>query len=189
MILISNKPKVLNQCVDTLHIGIRITNEDVYNHSFNKLKQFLASLKSDAKEINTFGEKFVKSDLNLRFGIFKVFSRGIRNYFATFANDDTFYKISNASFDSKNIYHIEVEFRSEFLLKCGHIRAYEYVIDFLNSFLYSQDNYDVYVTRIDLATDITGIRYVANDTTRFRTLKKVGLYSDEIKVYLSDEKK
>lgn len=182
-----NDVKILNQCVDTLKIGIRVINENIFDSVFKNFKKELLDLKSKAKEINTYGDKFIKSDFNLGFGEFRVYSRGLRQYFARIENSDVNIKISDVKFNSTNFYHLEIEFKSIFLLRYGHIKAHQIIKEFLDKLFISSSNYKEFVLRIDLATDVSGIIYEGFDYLRFRTLKKISSFIDNIEITSSND--
>lgn len=176
------KLKILYQNIDTLVLGVKCTDEKIYNENFLYFLKNLSDLKIKAQNINSYGEKFIKSDLNLKFGDFLVSSKGIQNYTYLFKNDDIFVSVSTAKFGVKNVYQMKIQFRSKFLLVFGYKKAYEFVKKFLFSIF--GDCFKVFVLRFDICCDVTGIRYSANDFLNFRSLRKV---SNFIKVYNFDD--
>ena len=94
--------KILHQGIDTLVIGVKCTDEIFYNTTYSIFLDNLANLKNQAKEINSYGEKFVKSTLNLNLGDFLISSKGIQNYTYLFKNDDIFVSVANTKFEVKN---------------------------------------------------------------------------------------
>lgn len=184
------KIKIVNQGIDTLVLGIKCIESKVYNARFKYLKFKLSDLKNKAKSINTYGEKFVKDDLDLKLGNFLISSKGVQGYSYLFKNNDIFVSVSNAKFETKKQYHIKIQFRSEFLLKFGYLKCFSFVKILLNRIFYTSLNYKIYVLRLDLATDITGIRYFSSDIFNFRSLSKVKNFSLNYDDYLiEDEKK
>lgn len=143
----------------------------------------MKNLKENAKQIKTYGEKFIKSDLNLGFGNFLISSRSSSDYLAYVKNNDISVYFANSNLFS-NRYHLKIEFRSKFLLQYGHKKAYEYVEKFIQRLFLTR--YEVFVLRFDLATDVSGIRFQTDDLLRFQTLRKVAKYTD-IKDFLIDD--
>lgn len=168
--------KILHQGIDTLVIGVKCTDEIFYNTTYSVFLDNLSKLKNQAKEINSYGEKFVKSTLNLNLGDFLISSKGIQNYTYLFKNDDIFVSVANTKFEIKNLYHLKVQFRSRFLLVFGHQKAYEFVSHMLKRIF--ADYYEVTLLRFDLCTDITGIKYTPNDYFKFRTTRKISNHID-----------
>ena len=107
------------------------------------------------------------------------------NYFGFVKNDDVFFSVSDTDFDTKGIYHIKLQFRSVYLLKYGHILCMEQVKSFLSSIF--DDKYVIKILRLDLCTDVTGIKYTPNDFFNFRSLKKVSSYCDTTMTNKSDD--
>ncbi|MCZ6156992.1 hypothetical protein O6B72_09245, partial [Campylobacter ureolyticus] len=168
--------KILHQGIDTLVIGVKCADEIFYNTTYSVFLDNLAKLKNQAKDINSYGEKFVKSTLNLNLGDFLISSKGIQNYTYLFKNDDIFVSVANTKFEIKNLYHLKVQFRSRFLLVFGHQKAYEFVSQMLKRIF--ANYYEVTLLRFDLCTDITGIKYTPNDYFKFRTTRKISNHID-----------
>ncbi|ANE35656.1 hypothetical protein CIG11343_0595 [Campylobacter iguaniorum] len=175
--------KIVNQCLDTLVIGVRCYNPQIIHGTFATLLDNLRALKDQAKNIKTFGDKFVKSDLGLNFGDFFVSSRSSGNYLAYVKNQDISIYFANSNLLT-NRYHLKIEFRSKFLLQYGHVKAYEYVENFIKGIFLSY--YEINILRFDLACDVANIRFQSDDMLRFQTLRKVAKYSD-IKDFLIDD--
>ena len=172
--------KILHQGIDTLVIGVKCTDEKIYNSSFSAFVSKIASLKSDAQQLRTFGEKYVLDDLGLKYGKFKISSKGLGQYFGFLQNDDIFCAVSDTKFNGGLIYHLKIQFRAVFLLKHGHFRAYTFVENFLDD-IFAGRNYKISVLRLDLATDVTGIKYTPQDFLKFRSLKRISNYSEQTK--------
>lgn len=175
--------KIVNQCLDTLVIGVRCFDANIINGTYANLLKEIRLLKENAKQIKTFGEKFVKSDLNLGFGDFFVSSRASNDYLAYVKNNDISVYFANANSIS-NRYHLKIEFRSKFLLQFGHKKAYDYVEKFIQRIFLTR--YEVFILRFDLATDVAGVMFQTDDLLRFQTLRKVAKYTD-IKDFLIDD--
>lgn len=175
--------KIVNQCLDTLVIGVRCFDANIISGSYANLLKEVKLLKENAKQIKTFGEKFIKSDLNLGFGDFFISSRASNDYLAYAKNNDISVYFANVNSIS-NRYHLKIEFRSKFLLQFGHKKAYEYVEKFIQRIFLAR--YEVFVLRFDLATDVAGLMFQTDDILRFQTLRKVAKYTD-IKDFLIDD--
>lgn len=170
--------KILHQGIDTLVIGVLCTDINTFNTKFKSFVNKVKIAKEWAKSIKSFGEKVTKTDFNLPYGDFFVYSKGLSNYFGFVKNDDVFFSVSDTEFDTKGIYHIKLQFRSVYLLKYGHIACMEQVKKFLSELF--EDKYTIKILRLDLCTDVTGIKYTPIDFFNFRSLKKVSSYSDTI---------
>lgn len=167
--------KILHQGLDTLVLGVRSWDARLLTGTYSNLLSELKKLKESAKNIKTFGDKFVSSDLGLGFGKFLVSSRSNSGYIATIKNDDVSINFASASIESMR-YHMRIEFRSKFLLQFGHLRAYEYVNKLINRIF--GEKVDICVLRFDLCCDVGGIEFTQDDFLRFQTLKRIGHYSD-----------
>ncbi|OCR98999.1 hypothetical protein A9K75_08955 [Campylobacter fetus subsp. testudinum] len=183
MIYDKNNIKIVNQCLDTLVIGVRCYDGQLYSSTYQNFIKELKSLKNSAKHIKTFGEKFVKSDLGLGYGDFLISSRSQGDYIANMRNNEISIFWSNAKILSSR-YHLKIEFRSKFLLQYGHKRALEYVRGLLKKIFLNY--YEIQVIRFDLSTDIAGLSFSNSDFLRFQTLRKIASYND-IKDFLIDD--
>lgn len=173
------KIKIIHQGLDTFVIGVKILDEIVYNSKFKPFLSDLYNLKEEAKKINSYGEKYIQSDLGLDLGIFLVSSKGIQNYKYLFKNNDIFVSVSDSKISTKSMYHFKIQFRSHFLLRFGMIKSYDFVKELLNRLLgFSSMIYEVKILRLDLCCDITGIKYTPQDIFKFRSLRKVTNYSE-----------
>lgn len=179
MIYKDDRFKILHQGTDTLVIGVNCIDEKFFNTTFSSFIRKIATLKQQAQNLRTFGEKYILDDLGFDYGNFKVSSKGLGQYFGYFSNDDIFCTISDTKFKPKGLYHLKIQFRSIFLLKYGHVRAYELVNKFLSDIF--KEHFKISVLRLDLATDVTGIKYTPQDFLQFRSLKRVSNYSDQYK--------
>ena len=179
MIYEANNYKIVHQGIDTLVIGVNCTDELAFNGAFNLFKNKLSRAKQSAQNLNTYGDKYVKDDLGLKYGDFMVSSKGQGAYFAFAQNDDIFFVCSDAKFESKKTYDLKIQFRAIYLLKYGHWACFNQIKEFLNS-IFLSSGYEVKILRLDLATDVTGIRYTPQDFLNFRTLKKVSNYTQTV---------
>ncbi|WP_211436853.1 hypothetical protein [Campylobacter sp. RM9328] len=179
MIFSSSNFKILHQGIDTLVIGVNCTDENVFNTHFASFVYKISQLKSDAQQVKSFGEKYVLDDLGLNYGDFRVSSKGLGQYFGFFSNDDIFCTISDTKYKSNQLYHLKIQFRSVFLLKHGHVRAFDLVREFLADIF--AGCFKISVLRLDLATDVTGIKYTPQDFLKFRSLKRISNYTEQTK--------
>lgn len=176
MIFNSDNYKIVHQGIDTLVLGVNCTNEEYFKSKYQQFISTIANLKIEAQSLNTFGEKYILSDLGLSYGDFKISSKGLGQYFGYISNDDIFCLVSDTKFNSKVMYHLKIQFRSSFLLKYGHEYCFSLVNRFLNDIF--QTHYYINVLRLDIATDVTGIKYTPQDFLKFRSLKKISNYTD-----------
>lgn len=159
--------KIIHQGIDTLVIGVNCSNEEYFNTTYQQFISKVANLKFQAQELKTYGEKYVLDDLDLDYGDFKISSKGQGQYFGYISNDDIICLVSDTDFKSRNLYHLKIQFRSIFLLKYGYKYCYDLVSKFLKDLF--KDYYKVFVLRLDLATDVTGIKYTPQDFLKFRS--------------------
>ena len=173
---IVSAPKIVHQGIDTLVFGINCTDEAVFYTKFKRFVSIVKTAKEAAQAVNTFGEKFYKTDLGLNYGDFFVSSKGLGgSYFGFVKNDDVFFSVSDTDFEAKSLYHIKLQFRSIYLLKYGH----ECCINQVKKFLFDifEDKYEIKILRIDVCSDVAGIKYTPVDFFNFRSLKKISHFS------------
>lgn len=175
MLVLDDNIKIVHQSIDTLVIGCKCHDEISYNKIFKPFVEKVKYLKGEAKELSTFGNKFVKDTLDLGLGNFLVSSSGRSTYFGYVENNDVFFYVGDVPYDSKLTYHIKLQFRSVFLLKMGYQKAYYFASLLLGRIL---GNFTTKVLRVDLCADLYGIRYTQSDIINFRTKKKKTLYKD-----------
>ena len=169
-------PKIVHQGIDTLVFGINCTDEAVFLTKFKRFVSIVKTAKEAAQAVNTFGEKFYKTDLGLDYGDFFVSSKGLGgSYFGFVKNDDVFFSVSDTDFEANSLYHIKLQFRSIYLLKYGHEQCINQVKKFL--FDVFEDKYEIKVLRLDVCSDVAGIKYTPVDFFNFRSLKKISHFS------------
>lgn len=178
MIYDKEKIKILYQGIDTLVLGAHCNDEFYYATSFSKIKERLENAKQMAKLSRGFGEKFIKDDLNLGLGEWHISSKGANGYSYLLKNEDLFLSVSNSSFEFRKTYHLKIQFRSSFLLRLGHQKAYEIALKVIHKFLGIEPK--IKVLRLDICTDVKGIKYEVSDFARFRTTRKITNYINEI---------
>ena len=169
-------PKIVHQGIDTLVFGINCTDEAVFLTKFKRFVSIVKTAKEAAQAVNTFGEKFYKTDLGLDYGDFFVSSKGLGgSYFGFVKNDDVFFSVSDTDFQANSLYHIKLQFRSIYLLKYGFIACIDQVKKFLNDIF--EYKYEIKVLRLDVCSDVAGIKYTPIDFFNFRSLKKISHFS------------
>lgn len=169
-----DKIKVIHQGVDTLLISYISNDLDDYTKKYLPFLQILEDLKSKAQDKEGFDNsmRFVKSDL-AGFGNFIIYAQGAGSYRYKIQNDDLLIFLSTTKYGANDFKtaQIKVEFRSHFLFSAGHKKAFETVNLFIQKIL---GNFKTQLLRIDLATDVQGIKYTSLDKHRFQTnFKKV----------------
>lgn len=173
---IISAPKIVHQGIDTLVFGINCTDEAVFATKFKRFVSVVKTAKEAAQSVNTFGEKFYKTDLGLDYGDFFVSSKGLGgSYFGFVKNDDVFFSVSDTDFDANSLYHIKLQFRSIYLLKYGFIVCIEQVKKFLNDVF--DGKFEIKILRVDVCSDVAGIKYTPVDFFNFRSLKKISHFS------------
>ena len=175
---IISSPKIVHQGIDTLVIGVNCLDEIVFNTKFKPFVAQIRRAKEAAQMIKTFGEKVEKTNLGLNYGDFLVSSKSTGAYIGYVRNDDVFFNVSDADFKANSIYHIKLQFRSIYLLKYGHEYCMEQVKRFLFEILGA--NFQIKVLRLDLCTDVAGIKYTPVDFFNFRSLKKISNFGESI---------
>lgn len=173
---IISAPKIVHQGIDTLVFGINCTDEAVFATKFKRFVSVVKTAKEAAQSVNTFGEKFYKTDLGLDYGDFFVSSKGLGgSYFGFVKNDDVFFSVSDTDFDANSLYHIKLQFRSIYLLKYGFVVCIEQVKKFLNDVF--DGKFEIKILRVDVCSDVAGIKYTPVDFFNFRSLKKISHFS------------
>lgn len=171
-----SEPKSVHQGIDTLVFGINCTDEAVFLTKFKRFVSIVKTAKEAAQAVNTFGEKFYKTDLGLDYGDFFVSSKGLGgSYFGFVKNDDVFFSVSDTDFQANSLYHIKLQFRSIYLLKYGFVICIEQVKKFLNDIF--DGKFEVKILRVDVCSDVAGIKYTPVDFFNFRSLKKISHFS------------
>lgn len=173
---IISAPKIVHQGIDTLVFGVNCTDEAVFHTKFKRFVSVVKTAKEAAQNVNTFGEKFYKTDLGLDYGDFFVSSKGLGgSYFGFVKNDDVFFSISDTDFEANSLYHIKLQFRSIYLLKYGFVVCIEQVKKFLNDIF--DGKFEIKILRLDVCSDVAGIKYTPVDFFNFRSLKKISHFS------------
>lgn len=175
---IISSPKIVHQGIDTLVIGVNCLDEIVFNTKFKPFVAQIRRAKEAAQMIKTFGEKVEKTNLGLNYGDFLVSSKSTGAYIGYVRNDDVFFNVSDADFKATSIYHVKLQFRSVYLLKYGHEYCMMQVKKFLSEILGA--NFQIKVLRLDLCTDVAGIKYTPVDFFNFRSLKKISNFGESI---------
>ena len=164
-----SEPKIVHQGIDTLVFGVNCTDEAVFLTKFKRFVSIVKTAKEAAQAVNTFGEKFYKTDLGLNYGDFFVSSKGLSgSYFGFVKNDDVFFAISDADFEANSLYHIKLQFRSIYLLKYGFVTCIDQVKKFLNDIF--DGKFEIKILRLDVCSDVAGIKYTPVDFFNFRSL-------------------
>ena len=173
---VMSEPKIVHQGIDTLVFGINCTDEAVFLTKFKRFVSIVKTAKEAAQAVNTFGEKFYKTDLGLDYGDFFVSSKGLGgSYFGFVKNDDVFFSVSDTDFEANSLYHIKLQFRSIYLLKYGFIACIDQVKKFLNDIF--DGKFEIKILRLDVCSDVAGIKYTPVDFFNFRSLKKISHFS------------
>jgi len=170
-----DKPKILSQHVDTLVATFKSTNETEYNKYLLKRLPPLEEYKELAQQKEGFSNKsrFYKCEPFDGFGTFRVFAQGMGYYRYVLENEDVMIFLSNAKFGSDTP-QIKVEFRASYLFAVGQNKAYEYVLKLVELLIGS--NFESSIQRLDLATDIWGVKLEYLDAMRFQNSFKNSNY-------------
>ncbi len=160
------EPKIVHQGVDTIVIAYKCMDMENYLKFYQPLLKTLEAKKSEAQLLDEYGAKFVKSDLGLGLGDFFVSSKGNRQYKYYIENQDFIAFLSTSSLDS-TFPNIQVHFRANFLFRVGLKKAIDLVEVFIQKAL--GDRYTRHLMRVDLATDVWGVRHTKLDSYRFQT--------------------
>ena len=175
---IISKPKIVHQGIDTLVIGVNCLDEIAYNTKFKPFVVKIKRAKEAAQMVKTFGEKVEKTNLGLNYGDFLVSSKSTGAYIGYVRNDDVFFNVADTEFNVKSLYHLKLQFRSIYLLKYGHEYCMARVKQFLTDIF--GENYLIKILRLDICSDVAGIKYTPIDFFNFRSLKKISNFGDSI---------
>jgi len=177
-----DKLRIVHQGVDTLRVSFIIRDLDVYMR-YDKLLYHFQDYKDKAKLNNdVYGQDFEIFELNYNdkyFGRWKMYSKSTSSFKYTLETEDFTMYLASYGFGSNdfNTAQVTVDFRAKFLFSLGHKKAYETIINILNNLLNStKDNFKVLLNRIDLATDVMGVKYTSFDKIRFKHTFKVQDY-------------
>lgn len=161
--------KVISQGIDTLVTSHIALDEIEYNKKFLPLLRQLEDLKDKAQCIDSSNQKirYVKDNI-LGMGQFKIYAQGMGMYKYYIENEDLSIFIANTKFGGNDFStpQIKVEMRAHYLFALSHKKAYELVLKLVNKMIGQTRNL---CNRIDLYTDIQGIRYTHFDNLRFQT--------------------
>jgi len=172
-------PKVLHQGIDFLVIDYFSLNVDIYNKRFIPFLDKLDRLKKEAQSEESFGVKFVKSELVKGYGDWFVSSKGLNRFAFYIENSDYRVFISRAKINS-DLPQIRVEIPAKTIFRIGVHKAIDLFERFLRKLIGKR--YIRKVNRLDLATDVGGIMYVANDIFRFQTRMGVSYFGEDLAV-------
>ncbi len=162
------EPIIVHQGVDTLVLNFKLLDAVAYASTYKKLLDKLEVLKKEAQRKEDFGTKFVRDNLDLCLGEFLISSKGNHRYRFYIENQDFLAFLSTAPVGS-NLPQIQVHFRAKFLFKEGLKKAIDLVEVFIQK-AFGSTQYTREIARIDLTTDVMGIRYDGLDMYRFQTI-------------------
>ncbi len=160
--------KLVSQGVDTIVTSHICKNEDDYITKFLPFLKKLEDLKESAQCVESHNNKnrFVKTSL-LGFGQFKIYAQGMGMYKYVLENEDITMFVSTTKFqEDGQTPQIKVEFRSHFLFALSHKKAYAVVLKLIHKILGETRNL---LNRIDLYSDVQGVKYTSLDELRFQT--------------------
>jgi hypothetical protein len=128
-----------------------------------------------AQDIEGFSNKnrFYKCEPFSGFGSFKMFAQGMGYYKYILENEDVMIFLSTAKFGSDTP-QIKVEFRASYLFAVGQNKAYEYVLRLVEQLV--GQKYESHIQRLDLATDLWGVKLEYLDAMRFQNSFKNSNY-------------
>ena len=175
---IISSPKIVHQGIDTLVIGVNSLDEIAYNTKFKPFVAQVRRAKEAAQMVKSFGEKVEKTNLGLNYGDFFVSSKSTGAYIGYVRNDDVFFNVADTEFNVKSLYHLKLQFRSIYLLKYGHEYCMTQVKKFLTDIF--GENYSIKILRLDICSDVAGVKYTPIDFFNFRSLKKISNFGESI---------
>lgn len=175
---IISSPKIVHQGIDTLVIGVNSLDEIAYNIKFKLFVAQVRRAKEAAQMVKSFGEKVEKTNLGLNYGDFLVSSKSTGAYIGYVRNDDVFFNVADTEFNVKSLYHLKLQFRSIYLLKYGHEYCMARVKKFLTDIF--GEKYLIKILRLDLCSDLAGVKYTPVDFFNFRSLKKISNFGESI---------
>ena len=182
---IISQPKIVHQGIDTLVIGVNSTDEILFNEKFRPFVDKIKKAKEQAQTIKTYGEKVVKTNLGLKYGDFSVSSKGLGAYVGFVKNDDVFFSVADTQFSADSLYHLKLQFRAVYLLKYGHTACINAVKGFL--FQVFGEKFEIKILRLDVCTDVAGIKYTPTDFFNFRSLKKISHFGQSVQKIENDD--
>jgi len=178
------EPKILHQGIDFLTIDYFCKDANFYFSRFMSLLDRLEEYKKEAQSQDTFGAKFVKKTIikdrenMVDFGKWFVSSKGLYRFAYYIENQDFRVFISRAKLNG-DLPQIRVEIPAKTIFRIGVKNA---IALFERMVKYLLGTYERRVNRIDLATDVGGIMYVAMDFFRFQTRMGMSHFSEDINI-------
>lgn len=167
-----NITKIVHQGVDTLLTSYISIDEKNYYDIYLPFLEKLETLKKEAQEKEAFdnASRFVTADL-AGFGKFMVYAQGVGSFKYLINNEDIKVYLSSTKYGANDFQtaQVKVEFRSHYLFASGHLKAYEIVNKFIDKIMGKTRKLCL---RLDLATDVQGIKYTGLDKFRFQTFMK-----------------
>lgn len=157
----------LNDLVDTLKIQFYPTNIEFDKLKFNAFCEFLILKKEEAMKIKNADnqERYVLTMLDdIKFRVMATSQTGFN---VILQNAD--FTLSLRKIGEHNNPVVKAEFRAEFLLRNGYIRALKIVVDFVSNLL---KHFNIKVSEIHLAKDIQNYNFSIMDFYRLKSLKK-----------------
>ncbi len=161
---------IINQQVDTLKFHLypsfELSDEEVvsYNHH---IQQFQYKKDEAMKKKVRFGDE---RTINYYFNNYKfnVLATTNRGFNVSIKNNDIFVSLRKIKHLDKNPI-IKVEFRAEYLSRCGYIEAIERVELFLKQLI---PTYEIKISEIHLCADVQGHNFNLFDTYKFKTTSR-----------------
>lgn len=173
--------KLVSQGVDTLvssHISI---NEDDYKTKFLSYLEELEFHKENAQTIEGISQdqRYIKFEF-LKFGQFKMYAQGKGVYRYVVQNEDMTIFISNTKYGANDFKtpQVKIELRAHYLFALSHKKAYQIVLQIIKRLLGQTKNL---CNRIDIYSDVQGIKYTYYDGVRFQTNYKEVDFKDGLK--------
>ena len=167
-----NITKIVHQGVDTLVSSYISIDDKNYNDIYLPFLEKLEVLKKEAQEKEAFdnASRFVTADL-AGFGKFMVYAQGMGIFKYKIQNDDVLICLSSTKYGANDFQtaQVKVEFRSHYLFASGHLKAYQIVNKFIDKIMGRTRKLCL---RLDLATDVQGVKYTGLDKFRFQTFIK-----------------
>ena len=171
-------PKIIHQGIDFMVIDY-FCNDVISYNKFQYYLDRLQELKEKAQQIDEFGFKFIKDDLDMGMGDFLISSRGT-GFFAYYMENQDFRIFISRSKVGSSVPQIRVEIPPKTINRVGidvAIKLFEILVERLIGSIYTRK-----VSRIDLATDVWGIYYDPLDLYRFQTKMVQTQFIDDIQI-------
>ena len=158
---------IINQQVDTLkfhlYTSTKLTDEDI--ETYNSHIQNFIYKKDEAMNVKVrYGdERTINHEFNnYKFNVLATTNRGFN---VSIKNHDIFVSLRKIKvLDSNPI--IKVEFRAEYLTRCGYIESIQRVELFLKKLI---PEYEIKISEIHLCADVQGHEFNLLDTYKFKT--------------------